>query len=59
MKVIARDLHCTAVRITACDVERLTVAAEDAAAECLEVWFSSQPCELDTNEPLHSFNSAG
>jgi hypothetical protein len=46
MLVIARDLHCTAVRITGADPERLSVAAEHAAAAGLEVWFAPFPCEL-------------
>jgi hypothetical protein len=46
MVVIARDLHCTAVRITGADPARLSVAAEHAAAAGLEVWFAPFPCEL-------------
>jgi hypothetical protein len=46
MQVIARDLHCTAVRITGAHPERLSVAAEHAAAAGLEVWFAPFPCEL-------------
>jgi hypothetical protein len=46
MQVIARDLHCTAVRITGAEPERLSVAAEHAAAAGLEVWFAPFPCEL-------------
>jgi hypothetical protein len=55
MSTIARDLHCAAVRITGGDPERLTVAAEAAAAVGLEVWFSPMPCELDTGEMLAVF----
>jgi hypothetical protein len=33
MQVIARDLHCSAVRITGGDAEKLTVAAEYALAQ--------------------------
>ncbi|WP_127357110.1 hypothetical protein [Actinacidiphila soli] len=32
MRIIADDLHCTAVRVTGGDPERLSVAAEYAAA---------------------------
>jgi len=50
MRVIARELHCTAVRISGGDPERLSTAAELAAAEGLEVWFAPFPCELTTAE---------
>jgi hypothetical protein len=46
MRVIARDLHCTAVRISGGDPARLDVAGRLAAAEGLEVWFAPFPCEL-------------
>ncbi|AEW98633.1 hypothetical protein [Streptantibioticus cattleyicolor] len=52
MAVIARELRCTAVRITGGDLERLTVAARYAAAERLQVWFSPFPCELTRAEML-------
>ena len=55
MNTIARDLHCAAVRITGGDPERLTVAAEAAAAAGLDVWFSPMPCELDAGEMLAVF----
>jgi hypothetical protein len=50
MRVIADDLHCTAVRISGGDPGRLSVAGELAAAAGLEVWFAPFPCELDTGE---------
>jgi hypothetical protein len=40
MRVIHDDLHCTAVRITGGDPERLEIAATHAAAAGLEVWIS-------------------
>ena len=40
MEIIARDLHCNAIRISARDVERLTLAAELALKQGLEVWLS-------------------
>ena len=40
MRVIRDDLHCTAVRITGGDPERLENAATHAAAAGLEVWIS-------------------
>ena len=52
MQVIARDLHCTAVRISGADPERLSVAGEYAAAAGLEVWFAPFPCEVDAAELL-------
>jgi hypothetical protein len=39
MSVIRNDLHCTAVRITGGDPDRLEVAATLAADAGLEVWF--------------------
>jgi hypothetical protein len=45
MGVIARDLGCTAVRVSGGDPERIDVAARAAAAEELEVWFSPFPVE--------------
>jgi hypothetical protein len=39
MRVIRDDLHCTAVRITGGDPERLKIAATHAADAGLEVWF--------------------
>jgi hypothetical protein len=50
MRVIARELRCTAVRISGGDPERLSIAGELAAAEGLEVWFSPFPCELTTDQ---------
>ncbi|MCC5581542.1 hypothetical protein IMZ11_38665 [Microtetraspora sp. AC03309] len=55
MRVIADDLHCTAVRVSGGDPERLSVAAEHAAAAGLEVWFAPFPCELTTEEMLPFF----
>lgn len=39
MRIIREDLHCTAVRITGGDPDRLEVAATYAAEAGLEVWF--------------------
>ena len=39
MRIIRDDMHCTAVRITGGDVDRLEVAARHAADAGLEVWF--------------------
>jgi hypothetical protein len=46
MRIIADELHCTAVRVTGGDPERISVAGEAAAAAGLEVWFSPFPAEL-------------
>ncbi len=40
MRVIARDLHCTAVRIVGNDAHRLALAARLAGAEGLALWLS-------------------
>lgn len=40
MEVIARDLHCTAVRLVGNDLERLKIAAGHAVRAGLDVWFS-------------------
>jgi hypothetical protein len=50
MRIIARELHCTAVRISGGEPARLSMAGELAAAEGLEVWFAPFPCELTTGE---------
>lgn len=50
MEVIARDLHCNAVRISGGDPERIAVAAEYALAEGLEVWFAPFPCNMTPDE---------
>jgi hypothetical protein len=39
MQIIRNDLHCTAVRITGGDPDRLEIAATHAADAGLEVWF--------------------
>lgn len=39
MRIIREDLHCTAVRITGGDPDRLEIAAQYAADAGLEVWF--------------------
>ncbi|MFJ3913657.1 hypothetical protein [Streptomyces vinaceus] len=52
MAVLARELHCDAVRITGRDPERLDVAAHAAAQEGLEVWMSPFPVDLAPEEVL-------
>jgi hypothetical protein len=46
MQIIHDDLHCTAVRVTGGDPDRLEVAATHAAAAGLEVWFSPFTTDL-------------
>jgi hypothetical protein len=58
MSAIARDLGCSAVRITGGDIERLTIAARYAADAGLEVWFSPFPCELDSTGMLAFFEES-
>jgi len=50
MRVIARELGCTAVRISGGRPDRLSVAAEAAAAAGLEVWFSPFPIDLTVGQ---------
>lgn len=52
MRVIARDLQCTAIRITGGEPDRLETTARHAAAAGLEVWFSPFPCEMTNEEML-------
>ncbi|MFB9329288.1 hypothetical protein ACFFSY_25410 [Paenibacillus aurantiacus] len=52
MEIIRRDLHCTAVRVTGGEPDRLEIAAQAAAAVGLEVWFSPFTNELDQEELL-------
>jgi hypothetical protein len=52
LRVIREDLHCTAVRVTGGDPDRLEVAATLAAEAGLEVWFSPFTCDLTTGELL-------
>src|SRR5690348_13743038 len=52
LRIIRDDLHCTAVRVTGGDVERLDSAARLAAEAGLEVWFSPFTCDLTEEEML-------
>jgi len=55
MRIIARELGCTAVRVSGSRPERISVAAQAAAAEGLEVWFAPFPPELTTAELIGLF----
>ncbi len=52
LRIIRDDLHCTAVRVTGGDPDRIELAASFAADLGLEVWFSPYPIELTTDELL-------
>ncbi|MBB5960126.1 hypothetical protein FHS29_006749 [Saccharothrix tamanrassetensis] len=52
LRVIRDELHCTAVRVTGGDPDRLETAARLAADLGLEVWFSPFTGELTTTELL-------
>ncbi|MBP2473417.1 hypothetical protein JOF53_002289 [Crossiella equi] len=52
MHAIRHDLHCTAVRVTGGDPDRLELACRLAAEQGLEVWFSPFPNDLTTEELL-------
>ena len=52
LQIIRDDLHCTAVRVTGGDPERLQIAADIAADLGLEVWFSPFTCDLTYEEML-------
>lgn len=52
MRAIARELHCDVVRVSGKDPARLSVAAERAAAEGLEVWFAPFPVDVPTEKAL-------
>ncbi|UBU08625.1 hypothetical protein [Nonomuraea gerenzanensis] len=55
LRAIARDLHCTAVRIIGSNPGRLEAAAREAAAAGLEVWFSPFTADLSPSELLDLF----
>jgi hypothetical protein len=52
MRVIADDLHCTAVRVSGALADRLSAAARAAADAGLEVWFAPFPAEMPREELL-------
>ena len=55
MHVIAAELHCTAVRISGDQPERLSIAGEAAAAAGPEVWFAPFRCALTTDQLIPLF----
>ncbi|OZB96698.1 abortive infection protein [Paenibacillus sp. XY044] len=48
MEIIQSELHCTSIRISGRDVDRLVAASECALHQGLEVWFS--PALIDEDE---------
>ncbi|ONI81916.1 hypothetical protein ALI22I_37660 [Saccharothrix sp. ALI-22-I] len=52
MRVIREELHCTALRVTGGDPDRLELAATIAAEAGLEVWFGPFTCDLTWDELL-------
>ncbi|HLX39674.1 MAG TPA: abortive infection protein, partial [Ktedonobacteraceae bacterium] len=48
IEIIKNDLHCNAIRISGQEIARLTLAAEYALRQGLEVWFS--PTRVDATE---------
>ena len=52
MEIIRNDLHCTAVRVTGGDPDRLELAASMAAKAGLEVWYSPFTSDLTPDEML-------
>jgi hypothetical protein len=55
LRIIARDLHCTAVRISGLDPGRIATAAAYALDEGLEVWFAPFPCNMTAEDLLPYF----
>ena len=55
LRIIADDLHCTAVRISGADPARIEQAAAIAAELGLEVWFAPFPTDLTADEMLPLF----
>lgn len=58
LRIIARDLHCTAVRIQSADVTRLGAAALAALELGLEVWLSPELWDRDAEDTLTHLVSA-
>ncbi|MEU3400457.1 hypothetical protein [Streptomyces filamentosus] len=55
LEVIRDELHCTAVRVTGGDPDRIERAAAHAADLGLEVWFSPYPLERSETDMLALF----
>jgi hypothetical protein len=57
MEVIARDLKCNAVRISGGDPARIALAAEEALAQGLTVWFAPFPTTMTADELIPYFTA--
>lgn len=55
IQIIKNDLHCNAIRISGQEVARLTMAAEFALQQGLEVWFAPAYIDADEQETLTYF----
>jgi len=55
LRIIRDDLHCTAVRVSGGDPERIELVAGFAVDLGLEVWFSPYPLEATADEMLTLF----
>lgn len=55
LEIVARDLHCNAVRISGQDPERISAAAECAAEQGLEIWFAPFPVDVEAPGLLELF----
>ncbi|HEU4946160.1 MAG TPA: hypothetical protein VFT31_03295 [Kribbella sp.] len=50
LRIIATDLHATAVRVSGSDPDRLVAAGTEALDAGLEVWFAPSPVDLQPDE---------
>lgn len=55
IQIIARDLHCTAIRISGSEPQRIALAADFTLKEGLEVWFAPFPCDMTADELVPYF----
>lgn len=53
MEIIKNDLHCNAVRISGYDIQRLSITAEFALQQDLQVYFSPAYIDATTDEVLN------
>ncbi len=58
LEIIKNDLHCNAVRICGRSVNRLTVTAEDALKQGLEVWLSTEMWDKSPDKTLNYITKA-
>jgi hypothetical protein len=52
LEIIHNDLHCNAVRLCGRDLERLTIAGEDALNQGFEVWLSPELWDHSPDETI-------